>query len=85
MLITYCRKTTAPIPSKVRFDHDKKYGHMSLTIDGMTIFHEKNQSGNSFCMLNVTCDRNCQYRFSFVIENDQGASVCIGVTDVVDN
>ena len=84
-LVRTLSQTTAPIPSKVRFDHNKKYGHMSLTIDEMTIFREKNQSGNSFCMLNVTCDRNCQYRFSFVIENDQGASVCIGVTEAGDS
>ena len=33
------------------------------------------QSGNSFCFLNVRCEKLGQYRFSY-----QGASTCLGVT-----
>ena len=72
------------IPKSAKFDFLTKTGLMTITKNNMTVFREKNQAGNSLCYLDVTCAKNCFYRFSFVIENDQGASVCVGVTDVLD-
>ena len=71
------------IPSEAIFDDSTKHGLMTLSNDKKTVSREKNQAGNSLCLLNVTCDKTCFYRFSFVVENDQGASVCVGVTNVM--
>ncbi len=70
------------LPVETQFDLHTKSGLMSVTHDQMTVYREKNQAGNSICLLNITCDKNCLYKFCFVIENDQGASVCVGATDV---
>ena len=71
------------IPSEAVFDPSTKLGLMTLSSDKKTVSREKNQAGNSLCLFNVTCDRNCFYRFSLIVENDQGASVCVGVTNVM--
>lgn len=75
-------QTDMSIPSKVQFDCQKTYGLVSTTADGMSVYRGSNQSGNSFSMLNVNCEKNTKYHFSFVIENDQGASLCVGVSTV---
>ena len=63
---------------RTTFDPKSLTGRLLLTDDGMTLFRKREQSGNAFCLLNTTLD-NGSYRWSFVIQNDQGASTCIGV------
>ena len=70
------------IPQKVNFDQKVKYGSLTLSSDLTSISRDKSQSGNAYCLMNILCTTVGVYRFSFVIETDQGASVCIGVTDV---
>ena len=70
------------IPQKVYFDQKLKYGSLTLSSDLTSISRDKSQSGNAYCLMNLVCSAVGVYRFSFVIETDQGASVCIGVTDV---
>ena len=73
-------KASSPIVAKdVCFDATNKFGEVSLSSDSKTLYRKKNESGNSMCFLNLNCSSGT-YRFSFVIENDQGASTCIGVT-----
>ena len=74
-----------PIHDKVHFEPQGKSGLITLTSDRMTVCREKNQGGNSLCLLNVVCEKNCLHRFSFIIEMDQGASVCVGVTNVLNS
>ena len=71
------------IPQNVNFDHMMKYGSLTLSSDRTSISRDKSQSGNAYCLMNLVCNAVGVYRFSFVIETDQGASVCIGVTDVL--
>ena len=71
------------IPPIVNFDHSMKYGSLTLSSDRTSISRDKSQSGNAYCLMNLVCKAVGVYRFSFVIETDQGASVCIGVTDVL--
>jgi hypothetical protein len=73
---------TVDIPRKVCFDEKKRYGSLTLSSDFTSISRDKSQSGNAYCLMNVVCKAIGVYRFSFVIETDQGASICIGVTDV---
>lgn len=70
------------IPQRVNFDRSLKYGSLTLSSDLTSISRDKSQSGNAYCLMNLVCNAVGVYRFSFVIETDQGASVCIGVTDV---
>lgn len=70
------------LPKKVNFDPRNKYGSVVLSSDLTSISRDKTQSGNAYCLMNIQCTTIGVYRFSFVIETDQGASVCIGVTDV---
>ena len=62
------------------FDDYHIRGKIQLTADKKTVYRDKVQSGNSFCFLNIRCEKLGQYRFSFVVEHDQGASTCLGVT-----
>ena len=62
----------------ITFDPKSLKGRLMLTDDGMTLYRQREQSGNAFCLLNVTLLSGF-YRWSFVIQNDQGASTCIGV------
>lgn len=71
------------VPQKVCFDQKMKYGSLTLSSDHTSISRDKSQSGNAYCLMNIPCTAVGVYRFSFVIETDQGASVCIGVTDVL--
>lgn len=71
------------IPHEIKFDQKMKYGSLTLSSDQTSISRDKSQSGNAYCLMNLVCKAVGVYRFSFVIETDQGASVCIGVTDVV--
>ena len=70
------------IPKKIIFDPMNKHGPVSISSDLLSISRDKTISGNAYCLMNIVCDAVGVYRFSFVIETDQGASVCIGVTDV---
>ena len=76
------RTPTAVLPQKVNFDPRNKYGSLTLSGDLTSISRDKSQSGNAYSLMNIQCTTVGIYRFSFVIETDQGASVCIGVTDV---
>ena len=76
--------STSPIVSKkdAYFDPVYKHGSIALSDDRKSISREKSQAGNAYCLMDIECTAIGVYRFSFVIETDQGASVCIGVTDV---
>lgn len=63
---------------KVAFDPKSLKGKLKLADDGMTLYRQREQSGNAFCLLNATL-LNGFHRWSFVIQNDQGASTCVGV------
>ena len=67
---------------KFCFDESAMYGKAALSEDKKTIFRLNTQSGNAFCFVNIRCSQIGIYRFSFVVEIDQGASTCIGVTNV---
>lgn len=62
------------------FDESSLYGTMGITTDKKAVFRTDSQSGDAFCFANIQCSKLGIYRFSFVIEVDQGASTCIGVT-----
>ena len=68
-------------PKEAYFDPMYKHGSISLSNNRKSISREKSQAGNAYCLMDVECAAIGVYRFSFVIETDQGASVCIGVTD----
>ena len=70
------------LQKNVNFDPRTRYGSAVLSSDLKSVSRDKTQSGNSYCLMNIRCTTIGVYRFSFVIETDQGASVCIGVTDV---
>lgn len=76
------KSSSVKLPKKVNFDHRNKYGSIVLSSDLTSISRDKTQSGNAYCLMNIRCTTVGVYRFSFVIETDQGASVCIGVTDI---
>lgn len=64
---------------KPSFDAKTVHGLLTITPDGMTLVRDQNQSGNAYCLLNKTCTSGV-YRWSFLIKNDQGASLCLGIT-----
>lgn len=64
----------------VAFEESLIYGSINISPDKKSLFRDKLQSGNSFSLLNTSCNDLGIYRFSFIIEHDQGASTCIGVT-----
>lgn len=64
----------------IGFDKALLYGSINISSDSKSLIRESSHSGNSFCFLNATCTRPGTYKFVFVIEQDQGASTCIGVT-----
>ena len=69
---------TSRLPMKVTFDPSTKSGSVNVSSDLMTLYRDKSQSRNSYCMLSVSCVSG-RYDFSFIIESDQGASTCIGL------
>ena len=79
----YQSTPASDVPQMVCFDQKMKYGSLTLSSDRTSISRDKSQSGNAYCLMNIICTTVGVYRFSFVIETDQGASVCIGVTDVL--
>ena len=62
----------------VQFDQKSLKGRLMLSEDGMTLYRHREHSGNAYCLLNVNLTSGF-YRWSFVVQNDQGASTCIGV------
>ena len=66
------------VESKPSFDPSSKYGAALISDDRMSLQRSKDQSGNAYCLLNQTCASG-EYRWSFIIESDQGASTCLGV------
>ncbi len=66
------------LDSTVVFNSALKYGDLGVSEDGTSIFRNKTQLGNAYCPLSVCCSSG-GYHFSFVIENDRGASTCVGV------
>ena len=70
-------KTTI-VESNPCFDPNLSYGAVSISDDHMTLYRNKDQSGNAYCLLNQTCTSG-EYHWSFIIETDQGASTCLGV------
>ena len=68
----------AHVSDKVPFDATSKMGKLVLSEDGLTLTREREHSGNAYCLLDVTLSSGF-HRWSFVIQNDQGASTCLGV------
>ena len=66
-------RTVAP-----SFDPDAKYGEIQISDDHMTVYRNKNQVGNAYCLLNMDCMSGL-YHWAFIVEMDQGASSCTGV------
>ena len=64
---------------KPSFDAKTVHGLLTISPDGMTLTRDQNQSGNAYCLLNKICTSGV-YRWSFLIKNDQGASLCLGIT-----
>ncbi|CAI8045760.1 Probable E3 ubiquitin-protein ligase HERC1 [Geodia barretti] len=62
----------------VTFDAISKMGKLVLSEDGLTLTREREHSGNAYCLLDITLSSGF-HRWSFVIQNDQGASTCLGV------
>lgn len=62
----------------IGFDPNSMHGTLVLSEDSMTLTREKEYSGNSYCLLAIPLT-NGFYRWSFIIQNDQGASTIIGV------
>ena len=63
---------------KTNFDPQTVTGLARITDDGMTLYRPGEHTGNAYCLLNQTL-LNGHYRWSFVIQSDQGASTCVGV------
>lgn len=63
------------------FDESSLYGKLGLSEDKKAVFRTDSQSGNAYCFANIRCSQVGIYRFSFIVEVDQGASTCIGVTE----
>ena len=61
------------------FDESSKYGQLEISENGLTISRTQDMVGNAYCLLNEVCKKGV-YRWSFLIEKDQGASTCIGIT-----
>ena len=53
-------------------------GGIILSDNNKSLCRKREHSGNAYCLLNKPLDKG-SYRWSFVIQNDQGASTCIGV------
>ena len=62
----------------VTFDPKSVSGKLLLSEDGLTLTREREHSGNAYCLLGVTLSSGV-YRWSFVVQTDQGASTCVGV------
>ena len=54
-------------------------GGLVLSDNNMSLCRKREHSGNAYCLLNRSLEKVGLYRWSFVIQNDQGASTCIGV------
>lgn len=67
------------IAAKTFFDPSSVHGSISVSNDGLTVYRSAEESGNAYCLLNQVCTKGI-YRWSFKIENDKGASTCIGIT-----
>lgn len=78
---------SSPVASKfvTCFDASSKYGSLDTSNNGTSVSRDRSQSGNAYCLLDVKCTEGV-YRWSFILECDQGASTCIGVTtEPIDN
>lgn len=64
----------------IAFEKSLLHGSVNITANSKSLYREKSQSGNAYCFLNAPCFKQGTYRYSFVIEYDQGASTCLGVT-----
>ena len=69
-----------PHSSRVTFDPrpTSSKGVIVLSDDNMSLCRKREHSGNAYCLLSLSLLSGC-HRWSFVVQNDQGASTCIGV------
>lgn len=67
------------LKSKVHFDSTSLHGDLRVSEDCFTVLRDKSHSGNAYCLLDMRCTSGV-YRWSFILECDQGASTCIGIT-----
>uniref|UniRef100_A0A1X7VTP3 B30.2/SPRY domain-containing protein n=1 Tax=Amphimedon queenslandica TaxID=400682 RepID=A0A1X7VTP3_AMPQE len=61
------------------FDRSMTYGSLLISPDGMTVERRQSHIGNAYCLINQTCSTGV-YNWSFKINEDQGASICLGIT-----
>ena len=61
------------------FDTSTTYGSLVISPDGMTVERRQSHTGNAYCLINQTCNSGV-YNWSFKINEDQGASICLGIT-----
>ena len=61
------------------FDASTTYGSLVISPDGMTVERRQSHIGNAYCLVNQTCSSGV-YNWSFKINEDQGASICLGIT-----
>ena len=77
LLLTPSSSPAAAPKPVTRFDTASSYGTMHVSDTSVT--RDKSHSGNAYCLLNIECTEGV-YRWSFILESDQGASTCIGIT-----
>ena len=62
------------------FDRRTLTGQLLLSPNGLTLSRLQNHNGNAYCLLNQICSGSGLYHWSFVINRDEGASTCLGIT-----
>ena len=72
--------TERPPPSPA-FDSNAVNGDVRFSSDGKTVFRDSSMNGTAFVLLNQPCSSGV-YRWQFVLEDDSGASTCLGVASL---
>ncbi len=71
--------SASPGSERTHFEPTKGWGSFICTDDKMTLARKREHSGNVLCGLNCEMSAPGCYSFAFVVQQDQGASTCIGV------
>lgn len=68
-------------PPSPAFDSKSARGEVRLSSDRRTVFRDRSMTGPAFVILNQHCSSGL-YRWQFVLEDDSGASTCLGVASL---
>lgn len=68
-------------PPRAAFDSKTLSGDIQLSGDGKSVFRDSSKSGTAFVLLNQSCSCGV-YRWQFVLDDDSGASTCLGVASL---